>query len=305
MSKETRIPISAIISLSSTPLSSPLSSETKTLPKTSTEIKTETATESKEDKNEKSEETIEKEKRITRLNRFHSKNPFYFRELQHTLIAKCADSFWLTPCKYACFFCGYYFFNSNSCPVPRPKSYKNGKFEISGIYCTFVCVKSDIMKDKGNACGEELEALTLMLNDVYCYDQPIPTINKLVFKRYGGPLSHKKFLRKWAHMNKIQVRTIPFVDTPIVLESEFKDVELTGPGASSNKDKNKNAKKVKDIKDVKSDIKEIKSDKDSKDIKRDIAEIKDIKEIKSDIKDKKDIKDNGNINKSNSKDSKG
>jgi hypothetical protein len=181
------------------------------------------------------------EEKLKKTIAWHSKNPFFDRTLHHTILLKCSDTFWTSPTKIACWFCGYKF---KTPPIPLPVKYKNGKFEVSGIYCSFTCVKSQIVQQPGYYFNERIECLTLMLNDVYEYTGTVPTVTKEIFKKYGGKLSHQKYLKNHAIVEKIKIRSIPFVDQPLVLEQDFKDIEMARP-------KMKKAKVFKDTKESK------------------------------------------------------
>ena len=159
---------------------------------------------------------------MKKLEKWKAENPYFKRKLLHITLERQADDFWLKPCKIACWWCGHFFPHP---PIPLPNKVKNGEFIINEeIFCTFTCVKSEIVEKQGYQFSERIEAFTLMLNDVYKYTKPVSTIQKLMFQRYGGPLSYEDFLQNYAVVDHIRIVGVPFVDTPIAFESDFKDV---------------------------------------------------------------------------------
>lgn len=172
-------------------------------------------------------------------------NPFFQRKL-HPILEHKMNETWRQPTNIHCWYCACSFPNP---PYPLPTNYEAGVFTVMGIYCSLTCVKSHI-KDMGSYyMGQRLEWLTLMAADVYNYHLPISTVDKYVFKHYGGNRDHAEYLAHGAAMPPVQIRSIPFVDLPMVFEEPFKDDEMSKmnlnpslPPKDKDKDKDKDAK---------------------------------------------------------------
>lgn len=180
---------------------------------------------------------------------WHAINPFHKRTLHQTMIDKASDDFWQKPTHIACWFCGH---NFPTPPLPLPEKCSNGKFITSGVYCTFCCVKSQISKQMDFFYNERIENLTTMMNDVYGFHvtaHDVPVIDKEMFEKYGGTISYDEYIKNSACAGRIKLRTVPFVDQPLVLENEdLKDSEITRPKMKSIK---------KDSSDEKHELKKI------------------------------------------------
>lgn len=161
-------------------------------------------------------------------------NPFWERRIFRRPLTDQREekgaSRWMTKSNHRCHYCG------NAChaaPIPRPQSYENGVFTVTGDeYCMPSCVKSEIVREGGSSRGQDLEWFTMMMEDVYDYHGDIGDIDKRLFDiYYGGTLSHAEYVKQHslATAGKTMwcIRTAPFVDMPVVLEAPFRDQDVT------------------------------------------------------------------------------
>lgn len=176
----------------------------------------------------KEETKFDASSRFKNIEQWHNSNPFYRRTIHPVSIEKSKDDFWTKPTALCCWYCGYSCRKSPHA-YPMPLRFVRGKYEVSGIYCSPSCVKSELLRDRGYYFNERLEALTMMLHDVYNYYEPVATVDKTVFKRYGGTLSHARYLKETAMVCSIQALSAPFVDVPLVLQEDFKDLVMLKP----------------------------------------------------------------------------
>ena len=106
-------------------------------------------------------------------------------------------SFWITPLcgSLCCWSCGY---PINHAPYPCPQTYdpESDIFQVLGVFCWFSCILEYIIREGGHQENNRRQLLFMMARDRYGWRELIQPINKLVFEKYGGPLSHEAYLAK-------------------------------------------------------------------------------------------------------------
>lgn len=233
------------------------------------------------------------------LEKFHGDNPFFSRTVRNTVIEKLGDDDLWTKCgeKHACFFCGYSF---RWAPFPMPIKIKSGKYHVDDVlYCTPNCVKSQLLACSNYYLNQRLEDLTTLLADLYNYHKPVAAVEKKIFKRYRGSVTHKQYIANTAEVCKLQVLSSPFVCEPTCIQEDFKDLVMTKPKSTgkSSKTPAKETKETKETRGEKKDKKESKAEKKEKEKKSlSTGPTKmDMSEDKKEIKDHKESKNFGDL----------
>jgi hypothetical protein len=120
-----------------------------------------------------------------------------------------------------CFFCGYHFLWP---PFPMPVGMQGGQYIVEGVvFCTPNCVKSELNDRSHYYGGQRAELLTDMLSDLYNFTDKIETVEKKVFKRYHGIVTHEEYISDIAKVCKLQLVTNPFICQPSCFQNGFHD----------------------------------------------------------------------------------
>ena len=140
------------------------------------------------------------EQRIKYLSQLDTlENPYMDCELHPLGLQQQNQQFWTTPLKgkIACFYCGH---RIQGIPYPKPVGFDAEKFifKVQGCYCTFNCVISDILQEQGHNQNSQKQWLSIMMFEVYEYQQTLRPIDKTLFERYGGPLKYEDYIKKVA-----------------------------------------------------------------------------------------------------------
>lgn len=161
-------------------------------------------------------------------------NPYYAREL-HLFSKTATNEFYTQPLngKYACWYCGY---SIQGIPYPMPIQFSlQGKYQVRGMFCIPNCIKGEILQEKEFYEGRRLELLTMMLSDVYSFDEDIDVVPKYCFERYGGEVTHEEYLLYWNCLPKITLRNYaPFIPSRPEVELGIRSVELMNLSAQDH-----------------------------------------------------------------------
>lgn len=181
--------------------------------------------------------SVAQEQKLAYLSQYTSlENPYVNSEF-HPLRGKIAQEpdFWSVPLhgKLSCWYCGHEIMNV---PYPCPTSYNPEKqmYQTNGVFCFFSCVMSYIIQEGGHAENSRREWLTVMARHVYGYKPFIRPIDKRLFVKYGGSLTHQLYLESACAsfltnqpLPLIRLRKEPpFIPTDMLIEYAMKKIDF-------------------------------------------------------------------------------
>lgn len=126
---------------------------------------------------------------------------------------------WLEKTDVCCWWCCHSF---DTVPIGLPVDYKNDKFRVNGIYCSFACMKAE-NNDKKLYKDSLIKFLYIKLTNDYDkrkYIKPAPP--RCALKMFGGELSIEDF-RKNSNENKIY----KLIEYPMFISRDYiEEVDL-------------------------------------------------------------------------------
>jgi hypothetical protein len=151
-------------------------------------------------------------------------------------ISKHSNS-WPIKTSIACMWCCHEF---PTPPCGIPTNYLNGKYYLSGCYCSYNCAAAAIMDSKDSSKWTQYTLLHSLFKNIHIFNNfedpakvsdititPAPT--KLILKKFGGIYSIEEY-RENMHLNKFNVKIIlpPLIFiSPKIYEYSFKKEQNT------------------------------------------------------------------------------
>jgi hypothetical protein len=199
---------------------------------------------------------------------FHKSNPLFPRIINSSFTSRqsLADpDFWKKKSdENHCFFCGYQF---SWPPFPMPIKINGTEVIVDDVvYCTPSCVKSELVKSSGYYVNQRLQDLTNILRDYYNYYDIPKTVEKKVFKRYGGDITHEEYIQNIAAVCELQIVYAPFICQPSCIQGGLNNIFVKRIEAKSSKSTLLSYKP--ESKEVGREEKETKESKESKEKKK-------------------------------------
>lgn len=108
-------------------------------------------------------------------------------------ICNSENTTWPTSTNILCFWCCHSFENI---PWGLPTKYENGKFTLTGIYCTPNCAMSHLLNTEknNNNLWERIVLLNLLHHKIYETDENIvPAPDKISLQAFGGPFNINEY----------------------------------------------------------------------------------------------------------------
>jgi len=152
-------------------------------------------------------------------------SPFWRRRI-HASRKHPDNALWLTPMNgsHDCHCCSL---PIKDLPYPSIEDYDalTGTGTTGFVYCSLTCVKSDIVRRRGNDMSQRLEWLTIIACDVYGVTDDLPVIDPGLLDRYvGGTQKAAEYIRDVAVRPVPRMRDLPFVPQRTCIEDDFQDV---------------------------------------------------------------------------------
>lgn len=168
------------------------------------------------------------EQKVAVLKQYNQEGNPFLHQFLYPLLSKQQQGDFYTKEHHgaiSCWYCGHEIEGYAYC---CPKQYypEEVKFRVSGAYCTLVCVKSQIIFGPRNGNSQQqLEYLTIMADIIYKMNvTALVPIDKLMFEKYGGPISYQWYLDNWNQLPKVFLRDeTPFIPTYIHIEMGIKN----------------------------------------------------------------------------------